>query len=106
MQTGVFAQLHEIGVDHPAAIGSDLNVRESEIAGRPEDGREIGMQRRFAAGELNVPARLRPGGYALEHFADEGRIEEVMASVAVGLREANRTPEIAAVRNVENRQCG
>src|SRR5208337_1302103 len=105
VQARILTKFCVVLVDEPAAVRGYLYMCETKIAGGTKDARELGVQRGFSAGELDVAARHRPIQQRLEHFAHQFRIEEVVVPVARGLRETHGTLVIAAVRDVDYGQA-
>ena len=83
-------------------VGRDLDVRKAHLAGGPDTVEEPRMKGRFAAGELDHPARhgahLAEGPQHLDHLL-VGRFIDV--ALGVGIGEADRAPQVAAVGQVD-----
>ena len=105
VQARILTEFCVVGVDEPASVRGNLNMRETQVAGGTKDARKLGVQSGLSAGELDVSARHWPIQQRLEHFAHQFRIEQVVVPVARGLRETHGTLEIAAVRDVDNGQA-
>ncbi len=109
VQPGLRDLLEEALLDcEPDAVRRDLDLGEPHLLGRLHDLRELGVDRRLSASELDRghgDGALGPEDRELVHDLLEGRLEYVSGRVRV--REANRALQVASVREVDVAEgCG
>src|ERR1035438_5184447 len=101
MQAGFLALLGECKIGEFQAVGGHLGVREAHLFGEAEGIQEARINGRLAAGKLHdATGDGALVAQRLEHFADGLEIRFVKVTRGVGVGEADRTGEIAAVGQV------
>src|SRR4051812_25239367 len=101
-ESGLLGALREIQVGEHDSVSRGLNVREPHLLCHCADLDEVGMDRRFTAGELNNTT-----GYwllfskSIQHHADAVHVRLVKISSRIGVSEADRTSEIASIGEID-----
>ncbi len=102
LQSGFGGFLRELKVAHQNAVGRRLNMREAHLLSQAQHVEEPGIGRRLAARELNHAAGYRTlVAERLEHFADLGETRLIERAGGVGIGEADRAGQVAAVRQID-----
>jgi len=107
VQAGFLGLLGELQVGEHEPVGGNLGVAETHLLREPEDVEESGIDGGLAAGELDDPAGDRTFvAQCLEHLAHGFETGLVEVAGGVGVGEADRAGEVAAVGQVDIGQAG